>query len=329
MRKIIFSLFTISSVLSFGQDGTSIYTFLNTPVSARQSALGGDAMSVRDDDVSFSAVNPSLLNVKMHNQISVDVASYIAGTKYGTINYARDLKQGHLMSINAKYMDYGKMDRTDIDGFKNGEFKAVDACLGVGYAYQFEDDWTVGTQLNYVNSKIDNYTSSAITSQFAITYHNKKRNETLALSMRNFGFQLSSYNGEKEKLPFRIDLGYTRILDKFPVALTVTAHNLQKLNISSEYDRDNKKIGFARKVFDHISFGVELFPKKSFNIRLGYNAKRGNELSITDQRNFTGISAGFGVKFANVKINYAHTRYHNATNVNMLGIGINLSGNKK
>lgn len=300
---------------------------MNTPVSARQAALGGDAVSIRDGDVSMLMANPSLLNAEMHNAISLDVSSYIADSKYGTFAYARDLNEGHLATINARYMDYGSIPRTDIDGIQNGEFKAIDASIGLGYAYQFEEDWTVGTQINYISSKIDNYTSSAITGNFAITYHREERNETVALSMRNFGYQLTSYNGEREKMPFRVDLGYTRILEKFPVAVTITAHDLQKFDISSEYDRDGNETKFTRKIFDHLSLGAEFFPGKAFNVRLGYNAKRGNELSVTDQRSFSGLSVGFGLRFSNVKINYSHIRYHNSSNANMLGIGISLSKN--
>ena len=38
----------------------------------------------------------------------------------------------------------------------------MDASFGVGYAYQFDDDFTIGANVNYLTSKIDNYTSSAI-----------------------------------------------------------------------------------------------------------------------------------------------------------------------
>jgi hypothetical protein len=41
-------------------------------------------------------------------------------------------------------------------------------------------------------------------------------------------------------------------------------------------------------------FGVELFPKKSFNLRLGYNFRRAEELRILEQRNFSGVSFGLG-----------------------------------
>lgn len=323
LKKIYaFSFLMISLSLS-AQDGTNVYPFLNIPVSPRQAVLG-DAVSVRDHDVSFTAANPALMNLAMDNMLSVNYASYLAGSNIGTINYARDMEFGHLISFNAKYMDYGKMPRTDESGNISGDFNAIDASVGAGYAYQFEDNWTIGGNLNFVTSKIDTYTSSAISANAGVTYYNEKTKETLSLVARNFGYQIKPYNGIRESLPFRIDLGYTKIMDGFPVALTITAHDLQKFNISQNEDINGQEVGFGRKMLDHLSLGVELFPEQSFNLRFGYNVKRGNEMAILDQRSFSGLSAGFGVKISYFRFDYSHIRYHSASNVNMLGITMDL-----
>lgn len=324
LKKILTTSFLGISFFLFSQDGTNVYPFMNIPVSARQAALGGDAISVRDYDVGFTTVNPSLLNLDMEERVSINYGSYLADSNYGTINYAKDLGYGHLLSVNARYMDYGKMPRTDESATISGEFGASDAALGVGYAYQFEEDWTIGGNINFITSKIDNYSSMAISGSGGITYHLKKRKETVSLVARNFGYQFKTYNGTRERLPFRIDLGYTKILEEFPIAVTVTAHDLQKFDISPEYNINGQETTFFRKVFDHFSFGAELFPEESFNIRLGYNVKRGGELAVLDQRSFAGLSAGFGVKISSFRFDYAHVRYHNASNVNMLGFSLDL-----
>lgn len=323
LKKIYAFSFILSSLISFAQDGTNVYPFLNIPVSPRQAVLG-DAVSVRDYDVSFTATNPALMNLEMDNMLSVNYASYLAGSNIGTINYVRDLEFGHLISLNAKYMDYGKMPRTDEAGITSGDFNAIDASIGAGYAYQFEDNWTIGGNLNFVSSKIDSYTSSAISASAGVTYYNEKSKETLSLVARNFGYQIKSFNGLRENLPFRLDLGYTKIMDSFPVALTITAHDLQKFNISQNEDINGQEVGFGRKALDHLSLGVELFPEQSFNLRFGYNVKRGNEMAILDQRSFSGLSAGFGLKISYFRFDYSHIRYHSASNVNMLGITMDL-----
>ena len=332
MKKFsAFSTILIAGLLS-AQEGTNVYPFLNIPVSARQAALGGDAVSIRDFDVSFVGVNPGLMNLDQDEMISVNYASYLADSKYGTISYVRDLEEGHLIGFNARYMDYGKMPRTDESAEISGDFGAMDASLGLSYAYQFDEDFTIAGGANFVTSKIDNYTSMAVVGTAGITYHNEQSRETLALVFRNFGYQFKSFNGTRENVAFRVDLGYTKILDEFPLAFTITAHDLQKLNISQDFDNNGQAINWSRKIADHFSLGAELFPEQAFNIRFGYNIRRGNELAVLDQRSFAGLSAGFGIKISSFRFDYAHVRYHNASNVNMFGITLDLievSGNRR
>jgi hypothetical protein len=68
-------------------------------------------------------------------------------------------------------------------------------------------------------------------------------------------------------------------------------------------------------------FGVELFLKKT-NLRLGYNFRRAEELRILEQRNFSGVSLGFGLKFNKLKFNYSYSRY-TAGNTSLFGLTIN------
>ena len=332
MRKNTLLFASLFAGLLTAQEGTNVYPFLNIPVSARQAAMGGDAVSIRDFDVSFAAVNPGLMNLDQSDMISVNYASYLADSKYGTISYVKDLEEGHLIGFNARYMDYGKMPRTDESAEISGDFGAMDASLGLSYAYQFDEDFTIAGGANFVTSKIDNYTSMALVGTAGVTYHNKISRETIALVFRNFGYQFKSFNGTRENVAFRVDLGYTKILDEFPLAFTITAHDLQKLNISQDFNNNGQKINWSRKVADHLSLGAELFPEQAFNIRFGYNVRRGNELAVLDQRSFAGLSAGFGIKISSFRFDYAHVRYHNASNVNMFGITLDLievSGNRR
>lgn len=332
MKNVFISLILLTPTILFAQEGTNVYSFLNTSISARQAALGGDAVSIRDYDVSFAGVNPGLMNLEQDQMISINYASYLADSKYGTMSFVKDLEYGHLVGINARYVDYGKMPRTDEAAEINGEFGAMDASLGIGYAYQFEEDWTIAGSASFVTSKIDNYTSMAVVGNAGVTYHNKRTKETLALVFRNFGYQFKPFNGVRENVAFRVDLGYTKILDEFPLAITITAHDLQKLNISQNYNNNEQEVKWTRKLVDHLSIGAEIFPEQAFNIRIGYNVKRGNELAVLDQRSFSGLSAGFGIKISSFRFDYAHVRYHNSSNMNMFGLTVDLieiAGNRR
>ena len=113
MKKVLVFPLLLASFVSFAQNGTNVYPFLNIPVSARQAALGGDAISVRDQDVSFAIANPSLLNADSDMQLALNATAYLADSKYGTIAFAKDVQNGHFLTANARYMSYGNIPRTD------------------------------------------------------------------------------------------------------------------------------------------------------------------------------------------------------------------------
>jgi len=70
--------------------------------------------------------------------------------------------------------------------------------------------------------------------------------------------------------------------------------------------------------------GAELFPRKGFNLRIGYNFRRAEELRILEQRNFSGMSFGFGLKIKNLKFDYSYSKYTLAGNTSLFGVTINL-----
>ena len=67
-----------------------------------------------------------------------------------------------------------------------------------------------------------------------------------------------------------------------------------------------------------------MFPEKGFNIRLGYNFRRAEELRIVDQRNFSGLSAGISIKLNKMRFSYTHAKYSSASNANFFGLQIDL-----
>ncbi len=91
----------------------------------------------------------------------------------------------------------------------------------------------------------------------------------------------------------------------------------------------NKSKEIAKAVTDSLGgygiFGVELFPQKGFNIRLGYNFRRAEELRLLEQRNFSGISVGLGLKMGRLKFDYSYSRYTLAANTSLFGLTIDFN----
>ena len=87
-----------------------------------------------------------------------------------------------------------------------------------------------------------------------------------------------------------------------------------------------KKYLFFNNALRHVILGAELFPGKGFNLRVGYNFRRGEELRIEDQRAFSGISAGLSLSFYDrrIRFDYSYSRYTLAASTSLFGLTINL-----
>ena len=61
MKKLVFALFLgLFSTISQAQESQTEYNFLRLPVSARAAALGGNNISIIEDDPSIMFSNPAL-----------------------------------------------------------------------------------------------------------------------------------------------------------------------------------------------------------------------------------------------------------------------------
>ena len=89
-------------------------------------------------------------------------------------------------------------------------------------------------------------------------------------------------------------------------------------------NQTEENVGFLGNAIRHVILGAELFPERGFNIRLGYNFRRAEELRIVDQRSFSGLSVGIGVKLNKIRFSYTHARYTCASNTSFFGIHIDL-----
>lgn len=312
------------SFWAFAQDGTRVYEFVNITTSPRQAALGGNAQSAWDADPNMALWNPALMNEQSHGQLGLNYVNYLADVNFGTMSAVYQYDDDKFFAIHGQYVDYGDFRGYDENDNPTGDFSAKDAAITLGYARSLSDFFTVGANVKYINSRIESYSSSAVAADLGVVFHDVDYNTNVALSIRNMGFQLKTYAGTKEKLPLQINLGLSQRLEHVPLELSLTLHDLQKFDISMERDADGNETELGRKVIDHVSIGGELFPGRGFNIRLGYNFKRGNELKIEDNRTFAGLTYGFGIRVSAFRFEFAHANYYKGSNSNHFGMIVNL-----
>ncbi|WP_196885090.1 type IX secretion system protein PorQ [Aureivirga sp. CE67] len=336
MKKILLLLCLYSAFATAQTGGEQVYQFLNLTTSARQAALGGEIYTLTDD-VNQPLWNPSTINEDMHNNVGVNYVNYLAGISFGSASYAYKFND-KLGTFHAgvTYVGYGELIGTDAQGNETGTFKANDFSVSLGYAYHIPNShFFVGANLKMINSVIDSYSSFGLATDLGVLYKNKEKPYSFTLVLKNLGTQITKFDNTKEDLPFEIALSADYQLENVPLKWYLTLDNLQQWEVAYrnpsnatvdiEGKRTEEDITFFDNAFRHVIIGAELFPKKAFNIRVGYNVRRGKELKLVDARTFAGFSAGFGLKLNRIKFNYAFTKYHPADNASTFSLLINLN----
>jgi len=337
LKKLFIFSFLLTSATHYSQiGGKYVYQFLNLAQSPRQAALGGKVITLVDYDVNQVFYNPATLNNEMSNRLAVNYGSYFGEVSYGTAAYVYswdpDVKTFH---AGVSYINYGTFEGRDELGNETSDFTGSEAAISLGYAYNIP--WTnlyVGANLKLISSTLESYNSWGAATDIGFVYTDYENDVNYGLSIRNLGFQIKPYADTRERLPLSIDAGVSQLMQHVPIRWHVTLENLQQWNISFsnpnrsestlEGETNEEKISFFNNALRHVIVGMELFPEKGFNIRLGYNFRRAEELRIVDQRSFSGISLGVGIRFGKIKFDYSYSRYTVAANTSLFGLMIDL-----
>lgn len=339
-KKLFISFLILFCTVNYGQiGGKSVYQFLNLVTSPRQAALGGKVLTIFDEDVNQAHFNPATINPEMDNHLAVNYGSYFGEVTYGTASYAYTYDR-HVQTFHAgvNYVNYGKFEGYDENGNKTASFTGSEMALSLGYSYNVPfTNFYFGANAKLISSTLESYTSYGGAVDLGALFIDEGNDVNWALVVRNIGTQITTYSGTQEKLPMEILVGVSQEVENVPIRWHLTLENLQQWNIgfsnpnralgSLDGYSTQEKVGFMNNALRHVVFGVELFPKKGFNLRFGYNFRRGEELRVVDQRNFSGISLGFGLKMGKLKFNYSHSRYSLAGNTSLFGLTINFADN--
>ncbi len=346
MKKHFFSSLPLLfiSCFAFAQTGGhSTYDFLNLNANARIAAMGGNLISVMDDDLNLFSQNPAALNPRMNNQLTLNYVPYVSKINYGYAAFAKNFDSiPGTFAVGVHYVNYGTFTRADETGQVLGEFSAGEFALNLGYAHQFGKDsmFSVGGNLKTIISSMESYSSWGMGLDLAGTYRGKK-GFTASVVLRNIGAQFQAYTkGNAEALPFEIQVGISQQFAHLPFKISIIAHNLQKpvLRYDDPNDQEptvdpltgeeiKQKKYIGDNIMRHFIFGGEFAPgkRKIFSLRIGYNYMRRQELKVDTRPGTMGLSWGIGLKISKFRFSYARAAYHLAGASNHISISTNIS----
>lgn len=340
MRKLLLFitviLFYQTAEGQIGGDNT--YEFLNLSSSARIAAMGGKLVPVKDNDLNLVFCNPALLNPEMDQQLTFSGVSYFADIKYGYAAYSRSFEKYGSFAAGMHYVNYGDFTETDNTGLELGSFKAAEYSLNLSWSRPLTDsNFTVGATLKTIYSSLETYQSLGMAVDVGTNYYFDKALVDVSLVVKNAGRQITYYRpGNNEPLPFEIQLGASKKLEKAPLRLSLVLQHLEKFDLtykdpSKENETDpitgevkEEKITFGDKVLRHVVIGGEILLSKNFHIRAGYNFQRRNELGVDTKMSTVGLSWGLGFRISKFHLSYGRATYHLAGASNHFSLSANL-----
>ena len=291
--------------------GSGVFHFLNLPVSSRLNALGGENVSISDDDISMAFINPALLTAHTDKVLQLNYAYYLAGTMFGSAMYGHNYRDNYFGAA-VHYLDYGKMSYADENGNLLGTtFTAKDICVNLMYARQLGPLFRVGATLKPIFSVYEQYTSFAMGADIGGHFQTADSTFQMGLALRNVGWQLKSFYEEDfgqhtEMLPLNLELGLSYRLAHAPLRFSLTAHNLQCWDIAPA----GEEVMWYDMLFRHTIWAVDIVPKSNkFYLTFSYNHRRQAEMNLTDVRSLAGFAFGAGIKIYKFRLGFAMSQY--------------------
>jgi hypothetical protein len=336
MRKISFTfiiLILLSQIFSnnmFAQGRQKLaqtgLKFLSVSLDPRASGMGDAVTSVFANSTAM-LYNPSVMGgMDGMSDFSFGSTRWIADINYIYGTAALKLFDGDygIFGVSLVAVDYGDFIGTVVAPNDNGylevgTFKPTSMAMGLGYANQLSEKFSIGGNVKYVRQslgtavtgydaegirKVEDNAVSAIAFDFGILYHTGFKSLDFGMSVRNFSAELK-YKDEKFQLPLTFKIGVSmNVFDL--VDIDKKMHSFL-IAVDASHPRDYR---------EQLSFGAEYLFMNTFAIRGGYTFP-------TDEQEFT---AGIGIKqsIADFKfgIDYSYTPFGIFDNVHRFSINL-------
>ncbi|MCI7598289.1 MAG: type IX secretion system protein PorQ [Prevotella sp.] len=300
MKKVaIILLLALVALDMHAQDSRTEYNFLRLPVSAHAAALGGDNVSIIEDDEALIFSNPALLSSVSDKTINFNYMNYMSGVNMLSAAFNKTVKERASWAGSAQYIDYGSMKETDADNVQTGEFKAKDIALAGYFSYMLTDHLAGGIAMKFVTSYIGDYNSIGMGVDLGVNYYDDARGWSVSAVVKNLGGQLKAYTDNYERMPIDVQIGASKRFETFPMRLS-----------ASLVDLNHWDYRFA----NHIVVGAEFIIAPSIWIGGGYSFRRAHEMKIAstdgESSHGAGLSFGGGLNLDRFKVNLAYGRYH-------------------
>ena len=286
--------------MSFAQSAG--YTFLRTPVGARQAAMAASFISISKDAHSIY-YNPAGLADMSNRAATFGYINNILDVQDFFGAYVMPHKQGSY-GFALQYTDYGEFKRTNEFGEELGNFGANNVIAYLNYSRAHTERLLVGGNLKYIRSALADFSSDAFALDLGVIYHSSLfDNLNFGAGVFNLGRVRKAFDGTKEDLPLNFQLGASKRLAHLPLMYSLTLVAYPDENVQF---RAGGEFNLSQNAF----------------LRLGYNTLGRDQKVGTDSDRFAGLSIGLGLDYRQYKFDYGMSSFGEIGNLNRLSMSI-------
>lgn len=336
VRLFSLILLTILSAVVGGfaacaEDTSDGYSFLNIPTSSHVFALGGNNITVIDDDVTLADQNPALIGPELDKQVAINYMYYMSSGNFAGVRFGMGVGEHSAWALGFRYLNYGKFDGYDEFGSPTGSFTPNDVVVEGTYSRDITDRWRGGVNFKMAFSSYEQYSAMALAADLGVNYYDDEKDLSFSAVLKNMGGQVKRFHERYVRVPFDIQLGYMQGIGSSPFMISITANNLTRWKIPYyEYNDDgsgellHEKNNFFTNLFRHLIFGLQFEPSDKFYAAIAYNYKTHSDMAGFKSSFFSGFSLGAGFKTRGFSIGAAYAMPHKAASSVMVNISCSI-----
>ena len=303
MKKFVLTLIsTLFTCMLWAQESQTEYNFLRLPVSAHAAALGGDNITIIEDDPALMFSNPALASSVSDKTIGLSYMNYMSGANYMGASYTKALGEKGTIAGGVQYMNYGKMKEYDQNNTQIGTFNASEIAIEGIFSYELAHNLVGGITAKFINSYIGNYSSMAVGVDLGLNWFEPDYQWSVSVVAKNLGGQIKAYEHNYGKMPMDVHVGVSKTFAALPVRLSATLVDL------THYDY---------RFINHLNLGADILLSDNIWVGGGYNFRRADEMTIGTNEDSSAHGAGFsvggGINLERFKLNLAYGKYHAAS----------------
>ena len=310
MKKCVFTLFLgLFSTILQAQDSQTEYNFLRLPISAHAAALGGDNITIIEDDPSLMFSNPALAASVSDMTVGLSYMNYMKGANYMGASFTKAMSDKATLAGGIQYMNYGKIKEVDENNVQLGEFNASEIAVEAIFSYELAKNLVGGITGKFITSYIGSYNSIAVGVDLGLNWYDPEHEWSVSAVAKNLGGQVKAYDDNFGKMPFDLQLGVSKTFAALPVRVSATLVDLTHFNY---------------RFINHLNLGAEVLLSESLWIASGYNFRRANDMKIgvgdDESSHGAGFSFGGGINLERFKLNLSYGKYHAASSSIMVNL---------